>query len=136
MDIAKQIAAKERIENNIRRQVNEFLTKLDAAGEWAPTVTKVFGGGNDDITEIAIQGDNVVLSCSNYFRGDVEYYSVSYPIALVDSLDSEAIAAYAAERRRVKEEEKVAKAKAEAEETRERELRTLAKLSEKYKDVK
>jgi hypothetical protein len=105
MNLQKLVKARDQLDSNIHNQVTLFLQKLHAAGKFAPTVTKTWGGGVDTIVDVTVDNaGHVLLHCTNHFRGDVKPYTVTYPAHLIDSLDDAAIAAYVAtlepERRR------------------------------------
>lgn len=136
MDIQELIRTRDDLDERIGAQVARFLDKLDAAGEFAPTVTRRYAGGHDLIQNVCLDAaGNVVLACTNAYRGNVDHYTVSYPAALVDDPDDAAIQAYAAGLRADRQKAAADKAAAEAARRRENELATLAELQAKYKNA-
>jgi hypothetical protein len=122
---------KDDADKQINAIVHKFLCALDAAGEYAPTVTTRFGG-SDSIEEISLLGDEVSIAYQRCYRGCLDSDAMRYPIELVENANLGEIAAFVEELTRRKSEELALKQKVDQQATRERELKLLEKLRQKY----
>jgi hypothetical protein len=98
--------------NIIHATVKVFLTALDKAGAYAPTVTGV-RGGYAYLGDIEVNGDDLVIEYKiSYNGGDNDDHTLRVPIATVMNPTEENITAYLAalaEKKRLADEAKAKK---------------------------
>jgi hypothetical protein len=91
-----------------------------------------------DITGMELDGESIIVSSMEYFRGDTEYHTMSLPVncLLLSNEDLQKAANLAAEQRQIAEELKQLKIKEiVAAAAREKELSELARSKDKYGDI-
>lgn len=132
MGLKELIKQKEDLEQEIYSQVKDFLIRLDKWGEFAPTITKKFAGGFDSIESIECLDNEIILNCVDIFRGDKSYYSLRYPIDLVELQTDELVKHYCENLRNKRAAEKSQKENVDKEVEKEKELIQLKFLKEKY----
>jgi hypothetical protein len=110
--LKKLIEQEAEYSNAIHARVKAFLTALDKAGAYAPTITSV-RGGCAYLGEIEVHGDDVVIEYKiSYSGGDDDDHTLRVPVATVENPTEENITAYLAalaEKKRIADEAKAKK---------------------------